>query len=228
MLEHKPSGSQLVVGNTHLDYHPSRDFVKYTQANFVRSKLAEFMRRECGTLVPVIMCGDFNSLPVSSVVSAFHGEDIESKESSWTIPKELKKEGASQVKDFARGANKAAAALTGADKVAFYKKGNKLQKQEDFEPIGKRLQSAYAFYKKAPKLKPSEMHLKLNHTMPPFTNYTLKFQGTLDHIFFAEAKLKLLELLTIPEESQLRKYGAIPSLEYPSDHFRLEAKFLIL
>ena len=30
LLKHKPSGKLIVIGNTHLDYHPSRDFVKYT------------------------------------------------------------------------------------------------------------------------------------------------------------------------------------------------------
>ena len=36
--------------------------------------------------LPFVLCGDFNSHPVSSVLSAIYGEDIEDEKSSWTIP----------------------------------------------------------------------------------------------------------------------------------------------
>ena len=39
-----------------------------------------------GKEIPFILAGDLNSFPVSSVMSAFHGEDIESETSSWKIP----------------------------------------------------------------------------------------------------------------------------------------------
>ena len=40
--------------------------------------------------LPLILCGDFNSLPVSSVLSAFHCENIEDPAtSSWTIPTDI-------------------------------------------------------------------------------------------------------------------------------------------
>ena len=63
--------------------------------------------------------------------------------------------------------------------------------------------------------------------MPPYTNYTVNFKGTLDHIFYNEEALTLLQLLDIPTESELIKDKAIPSLKYPSDHLRIEAQFLL-
>ena len=36
----------------------------------------------------MIFCGDFNSLPVSSVLSAFLGEDILDENCSWKLPTE--------------------------------------------------------------------------------------------------------------------------------------------
>ena len=63
-------------------------------------KIAEFMRRhedksfldntgEVSKTLPMIFGGDFNSLPVSSVLSAFMFEDLTAKDSSWKFPKDL-------------------------------------------------------------------------------------------------------------------------------------------
>ena len=92
LLLHKPSQQRIVVGNAHFDWHPSRDYVKYGQANFLIEKAAEFMRvhGEDGCELPLIICGDFNSEPVSSVLSAFYGEDIEDSASTWSLPPDMK------------------------------------------------------------------------------------------------------------------------------------------
>ena len=49
----------------------------------------------------------------------------------------------------------------------------------------------------------------------------------LDYIFYNRDELKLLELLEVPEESELNEMGGLPSLRYASDHLRIEAKFLL-
>ena len=59
---------------------------------------------------------------------------------------------------------------------------------------------------------------------PPFTNYTKTFQGTLDHIIHNK-QLRLLSILDIPDESEVKKEVALPSKLFPSDHVRLEARF---
>jgi mRNA deadenylase 3'-5' endonuclease subunit Ccr4 len=95
LLKHIPSGKYLIVGNTHLFHNPAFDFVKHAQAvyllmqatafhNDALQQLAliddAFARRDCKTL-PFVLAGDFNSQPVSSVMSAIHGEELDS--SSW-------------------------------------------------------------------------------------------------------------------------------------------------
>ena len=71
------------------------DFVKFAQAYFVIEKSAQFIKeRQKGTddgteaKIPLIFCGDFNSLPVSSVLSAVLGEDILDEKCSWKVPTE--------------------------------------------------------------------------------------------------------------------------------------------
>ena len=82
------------MGNAHLDYNPKRDFVKFAQANFIMEQMSNFLNRHQGNGdgeedgIPFILAGDFNSLPDSSVLSAFYGENIEDEEvnSRWEVP----------------------------------------------------------------------------------------------------------------------------------------------
>lgn len=63
--------------------------------------------------------------------------------------------------------------------------------------------------------------------MPKFTNYTLGFQGTLDHLFYNNNRLRVVSLLEMPDESQVSREGAIPSTVFSSDHLRIEAVFTL-
>jgi len=82
-LKHKSSNTNIIVGNAHLDHHPQRDVAKFAQAHYLKLELADFCRDKDASL---IMAGDFNSLPISPVLSAFYGENIEQNLiSSWTI-----------------------------------------------------------------------------------------------------------------------------------------------
>ena len=61
--------------------------------------------------------------------------------------------------------------------------------------------------------------------MPSLTTWTTVFKGTIDHILFNKDSLRLLEVLEVPDD--LGEDEGMPNLEYPSDHFRIEAKFYI-
>ena len=88
-LGHNKTKEMVIVGNAHLYYNPAQDQVRFAQAHFILDKAAAFCRKHTmgSAPIPFIMCGDWNSHPVSSVLSAIYGEDIEDEEkSSWTIP----------------------------------------------------------------------------------------------------------------------------------------------
>ena len=99
-------------------------------------------------------------------------------------------------------------------------------KKGEIEPLGKNLVTAYSFYK-TPSLKPDEAERPFHRgdSMPPYTTVTGEFTGIIDHIFYNTKSVKLLELLEIPDD--IDEEQAMPSLKFPSDHFRLEAKFLL-
>ncbi len=72
----KESGVKFVAGSTHLHFNPQFDFVKYAQALYLKERAALFLQTH-GVDLPLVIGGDFNSEPVSSVMSLLHSEDIE-------------------------------------------------------------------------------------------------------------------------------------------------------
>jgi CCR4-NOT transcription complex subunit 6 len=55
---------------------------------------------------------------------------------------------------------------------------------------------------------------------PNFTNFTAKFKGTLDYIFYTPARLRVMAATSFPEEHDVRMSSGegLPSACYPSDH----------
>ena len=85
-------------------------------------------------------------------------------------------------------------------------------------PLIGNLKTAYEFYRL-----PEGKITNRDETMPVFTTFTKHFKATLDHIFYNHELLRLISLLEIPEATNLMNGIAIPSLMFPSDHFRIEA-----
>ena len=99
LLMHRETHQHIVVVNTHLFWNKVFDHVKYGQAYWLLHKVALFLRdhgislesEKAGpqklwrsgaisyTNTPLIMCGDFNSRPSSSVMHMIHDQkyDIE-------------------------------------------------------------------------------------------------------------------------------------------------------
>ncbi|CBZ51479.1 Os10g0412100 protein, related [Neospora caninum Liverpool] len=60
---------------------------------------------------------------------------------------------------------------------------------------------------------------------PRFTNFTRDFQGCLDYIFFDNVAVKAV--LSIPDENELKREVALPNSRFPSDHVALMAEFCL-
>lgn len=114
LFRHQLSGKYLVVGNTHLFHDPAFDFVKHAQAVYLLKEASGFVAASKLKIslidadftedsIAFVQAGDFNSLPMSSVMSVFHNEDITSNNPSmWQIPHFADQE----VKDFYLASNK--------------------------------------------------------------------------------------------------------------------------
>ena len=157
----------LCVVNTHLYSNYQRPDVKLWQTIALIREIEQYlMHRE----IPLIICGDFNSEPHSSVYEFLSRGIIEKEYSEF-----------------------------------------KNQKNNSFLP---EKNDIYHNFKLA-----SAMEKALN-SEPKFTNYTKKFKGTLDYIWYTPLKLSLKSYFRTPDESELRVEG-LPSTQYPSDHIML-------
>ena len=97
-----------MVGNAHFEHSPLFDHIKFAQACFYMEKIAKYIRDNKTTTesLPFISGGDFNSLPISSVLSAFYDESIECSQadrednwpSVWTVEAETREEIRSEYK----------------------------------------------------------------------------------------------------------------------------------
>ncbi|NWR75770.1 ANGE2 protein, partial [Centropus unirufus] len=62
---HCKTNAVLCIANTHLLYNPRRGDIKLTQLAMLLAEIASVALQKDGTFCPVIICGDFNSIPGS-------------------------------------------------------------------------------------------------------------------------------------------------------------------
>ncbi|XP_012870765.1 PREDICTED: protein angel homolog 2 isoform X1 [Dipodomys ordii] len=63
------STSSICVANTHLLYNPRRGDIKLTQLAMLLAEISSVAHQKDGSFCPVVMCGDFNSVPGSPLYS---------------------------------------------------------------------------------------------------------------------------------------------------------------
>nr|XP_044997562.1 protein angel homolog 2 isoform X3 [Jaculus jaculus] len=59
----------ICVANTHLLYNPRRGDIKLTQLAMLLAEISSVAHRKDGSFCPIVMCGDFNSVPGSPLYS---------------------------------------------------------------------------------------------------------------------------------------------------------------
>ncbi|XP_037260960.1 protein angel homolog 2 isoform X2 [Falco rusticolus] len=62
---HCKTNAAICIANTHLLYNPRRGDIKLTQLAMLLAEIASVAPQKDGTFCPVIICGDFNSVPGS-------------------------------------------------------------------------------------------------------------------------------------------------------------------
>ncbi|XP_068025705.1 protein angel homolog 2 isoform X2 [Melanerpes formicivorus] len=66
---HCKANAAICVANTHLLYNPRRGDIKLTQLAMLLAEIASVAPQKDGTFCPIIICGDFNSVPGSPLYS---------------------------------------------------------------------------------------------------------------------------------------------------------------
>lgn len=94
LFQHKITAKRIIVATAHFFWNPDYEHVKYGQASMLLDYINQLSLDQLDT--PILLCGDFNSLPDSNVLRLFHGQapiksDPESKQEHFNIIQELYK-----------------------------------------------------------------------------------------------------------------------------------------
>eukprot|EP00004_Rigifila_ramosa_P000909 TRINITY_DN10919_c0_g1_i1.p1 TRINITY_DN10919_c0_g1~~TRINITY_DN10919_c0_g1_i1.p1 ORF type:complete len:354 (+),score=58.23 TRINITY_DN10919_c0_g1_i1:549-1610(+) len=77
---------RLIIGNTHLHWNPAYSDIKLIQTHFLLEELEGISKKfaEPGSVgVPIVLCGDFNSLPNSAAYNLIRGIPVSPSHPDW-------------------------------------------------------------------------------------------------------------------------------------------------
>lgn len=223
VLRDKFAGGKIVlVGNTHLFYHPNGCHVRALQAflflhlvNDVRSGdrefgLTETERREAA----VVLCGDFNFTRITGGYKLVTAGAVDDGSDCWE--KGYK---------FWWSCDKAnSTAGEGESDVV------------DTVPTKTPAQAEPVIVVPPPGPPTAALKVHLTSPLPPlvdthlndatlrWTNYSIGFKAIIDHIFVDGANLETVRTISQPTDAELSQDVAIPSSLFPSDHVPIIAE----
>lgn len=223
--DNKPD--RVLVGNTHLFYHPLADHVRTLQAYTVCCQM-DIVRRRNGRPCPLIFCGDLNSGPLSGAVQLLvlrsvgpdnHETWKHLRDYEWTMGGEdylLEHEYI--------GNNVATGDLL--YQVEAFEDAVQIFSDDDANEEPERTKESHTPpFIQLPSTFPRLISGFPN--LPEFTNYAIDFSETLDYILVSEPSLSepfgLLpyRAAPMPTSDFVRQYVAMPNEHMPSDHVSL-------
>lgn len=216
-LLHKETGKWLVIYNVHFPWRPHLEYIKCV----ILSIILEDIRTLYSNLENVIICGDFNSLPSSLVIKLMY---FDMEKAFFESTKEIFMKNKCNENDI-------------VTQKLFYQILRRANETINFEKILGNLEkltkkfwfrSAYENYqiiKKSLEINENDLNYTENH--PQFTNFTGKFCGNIDYIFYSQ-NLQVLKILQLISKEDLKNETSLPSLKYPSDHLKIYAEFILI
>ena len=196
-------------------HFPWRPIFEYQKARIMGLIFDLILRKK---IPNVIIAGDFNSVPNSTVLRMVYYQDWEAE---MTQNKEY-------IGNFIHNKK---------EKDLIQETLDKMDKRENFEKMinylmklskeiwdGYKLRSAYDSYRN--EVRSEKFGFLRNH--PKYTNYTNKFIDTIDYIFYSKSliNLKILKIPDVEKDRSDKKENLfLPNDKYPSDHLKLVANF---
>ncbi len=197
-LEQSPNAPQgkrqlLCVANTHIHANTELNDVKLWQ---VHTLLKGLEKIAASAEIPMVVCGDFNSVPGSAAHNLLSDGRVD-------------------------GAHPELA----TDPFGILRPPSKLQHPLPLVSAYTALTKQPCLESDAAERQRTRMDAQ-GTGEPIFTNCTDGFFGTLDYIFYTDDTLAPLSLLELPTEGECRsKYGGLPNTQCSSDHVSLMAEF---
>jgi len=223
LCDHPVSGKErtqpICIANTHLFWNPQFPEVKLEQMKMFLEEI-ELFNKDFED-VPLILTGDFNSLPNSNVYQLLVCNTSSKEEMTELQNANLCKEHQDISSSVPSLLETVDTVSSGSDTEAILLEKKTSAIEDTFESeacpcfkFSRKLQSAYNFHSEKGE--------------PEFTNFKGDFQGTLDYIFFEKNRFLLLSILDIPSLDLVALQTALPNRQFSSDHVALKATFLVL
>jgi CCR4-NOT transcription complex subunit 6 len=190
-----PQGKRqlLCVANTHIHANTELNDVKLWQ---VHTLLKGLEKIAASAEIPMVVCGDFNSVPGSAAHNLLSSGRVD-----------------------------AAHPELATDPFGILRPPSKLQHPLPLVSAYTSLTKQPCLESEAAERQRTRMDAA-GTGEPLFTNCTAEFMGALDYIFYTDDTLAPLSLLELPAESEVRaKYGGLPNTQWSSDHVALMAEF---
>jgi mRNA deadenylase 3'-5' endonuclease subunit Ccr4 len=215
---------RILVGNTHLFYHPLADHIRTIQAYMVCRKM-DFERRRNGRPCPLVFCGDLNSGPLSGAVQLLLQRTVgPENHDTWKHLHDYEWDMGGE--DFLLKHGYIGNAIGS---------GDPLYEDEAFEDalqcLSDESDSECTRSTGSPpqiRLPPTFPSLVSGYpNIPEFTNFATDFSETLDYILVSEPSLDdrfgLLPYRAAPMPSAafVKQFLAMPNENMPSDHVSL-------
>ncbi|NWV23763.1 ANGE2 protein, partial [Origma solitaria] len=248
---HCKANAAICIANTHLLYNPRRGDIKLTQLAMLLAEIASVARQKDGSFCPIIICGDFNSVPGSPLyrfikegklnyeglaIGKVSGqEQFPRGQRILSIPIWPKKLGISQncvyeIKQQRKEEN-------AGDKLEAAKPGNTQEIVIASEKLSSKLRHHF-------KLSSVYSHYFPETGIPEVTTCHSRSAVTVDYIFYSAANddtaaqpgaedsfcrgLKLLGRLALLTEKDLWTVNGLPNENNSSDHLPLLAEFRLI
>ncbi|GFN89580.1 2',5'-phosphodiesterase 12 [Plakobranchus ocellatus] len=207
--------------NTHLYFHPLAGNVRLILAaaalRHIQSVCDAYQQE--GKTTAMVFCGDFNSSPFSGVYQLMCSQMVPNDHADWLSGKSQLYSGVYQSMCSQMVPNDLADWLSGKSQLysCLY--------QSMFSQMVPNDHADWLSGEKEQVLSTLELFQPKSIIsacgVPPYTNFTAGFQGTLDYIFVDSDLLEVTKVVPLPSDEEVRANVAIPSSVFPSDHLAL-------
>lgn len=207
-----PSGSRhILVANTHLFFHPLADHVRVIQCLAICAFLDQI--RSNNLNCPLLLCGDLNSDPTSGAFRLLLNRELKNTDKSncWKYLNRYKWDDKNE--------NESTVEIDPSEC--------------DYDNCSMKTGHNFNF---PPNISIPESFPPLfvaYDQVPEFTNYSQKFQETLDYIFASEptdnnAGFKLVASAPMMDKEVVEEYISMPNRDMPSDHVSVVSDLLLV
>lgn len=215
----------VLVGNTHLSFHPTEDHIRLYQAiisiRAIHSALKDFEASVSGThpKVGVVYGGDFNSCACIGAYQFLTSGHVPKSHPDWTKYKYnlIPRCGCCLVPS-----NDAQYILNRLPSVAEEEEEESMECVSDMPAVVPDTPLVMVVKESFSGLDISHQFKFQDSCSPqPYTNYTAGFKAVLDYIFIDRERFSVRGVVPVPSVGEVSRHTALPSQYFPSDHVAL-------